>query len=204
MDTMTAGIIQESKKRQTALAIHKFAGAHAATAALLAQTQVGDEIGLTILTIGMMSTIVSINGGKWSAKLGGAIIGITGGTVVGVKAGMFLVKWIPGFGNGANALASAFTTELLGWTTYALLCSGHDPEKLTEEQKNDIRQMAEKLKDEEKSTNSGRELYKKMSKEDKRSIDDLLKTMRKSKCEEAGDEAFEKLIIKFSDIIAKY
>ena len=200
MDTTTAGIIQESKKHQTALTIHKYAIAHAGTAALLAQTEFGDEACLSILTIAMMCTIVSINGGKWSAKLGGVIFGIVGGTVVGVKTGMLFIKMIPGIGNAANALASTFTTELLGWTTYALLSSGRDPEKLTEAQKKEIRQMAEKLKDEENSTNSGREFYKKMSREDKQSIDDLLKTMRKSKSEDAAEE----LALKFAKIISKY
>lgn len=200
MDIITAGIIQESKKHQTAVAIHKYTAAHGVTAALLAQTEFGDEFCLTILTTAMMCTIVSINGGKWTTKLGGSILGITGGTVVGIKAGMLFIKWIPGLGNGANAAASMFTTELLGWTTYALLCSGHDPEKLTDLQKKEIKKMAEKFKDEENSSCSGRKLYKKMSKDDKRSIDDLLKTMRKTKNEEAAEE----LALKMAKIISKY
>lgn len=198
MDITTAGVIQESKKRQTAIAIHKYAAAHAAVAALLAQTEVGDEVCLTILTSAMMCTVVSINGGKWSAKLGGTILSIAGGTVVGVKSGMLLIKWIPGIGNAANAAASSFTTELLGWTAYALISSSHDPENLTETQKQEIRQMAEKLKGDEKS--SGRQLYKKMSRDDKRAIDDLLKTMRKTK----GEEAAEKIAFKIANIISKY
>lgn len=198
MDMITAGVIQESKKRQTSIAIHKYALAHAGTAALLAQTEIGDELCLSILTIAMMCTVISINGGKWSSKLGGIIFGIAGGAVIGVKSGMLLIKWIPGLGNAANAVASSFTTELLGWTAYSLISSGLDPEKLTETQKQEIKQMAEKFKNEEKS--SGRDLYKKMSKDDKRAIDDLLKTMRKTKNEEAA----ENLALKIANIISNY
>lgn len=198
MDIITSGVIQESKKHQTALAIHKYAVAHASVAALLAQTEIGDEFCLTILTIAMMCTVISINGGKWSAKLGGIILGIAGGTVVGIKSGMLLIKWIPGLGNAANAAASSFTTELLGWIAYSLISSGRDPETLTESQKQEIKQMAEKLKSDEKS--SGRKLYKKMSKDDKRAIDDLLKTMRKTQNEESA----EKLAMKIADIISRY
>lgn len=198
MDMITAGVIQESKKRQTSIAIHKYALAHAGTAALLAQTEIGDEVCLTFLTTAMMCTVITINGGKWSAKLGGAILGIAGGTVVGVKSGMLLIKWIPGLGNAANAVASSFTTELLGWTAYALISSGHDPEKLTDTQKQEIKQMAEKFKSEENS--SGRELYKKMSKDDKRAIDDLLKTIRKTK----NEETRENIALKIASIISEY
>lgn len=200
MDLITAGIVQESKKHQTAVAIHKYTLAHGATAALFAQTEFGDELLLTILTSAMMCTIVSINGGKWTAKLGGTILGIAGGTVVGVKTGMLFIKWIPGIGNAANAAASIFTTELLGWTAYALLCSGLDPEKLSDSQKKEIKQMAEKLKDEEDASSSGRQLYKKMSKDDKRSIDDLLRTMKKTKNEALAEE----LALKMANIISKY
>jgi uncharacterized protein (DUF697 family) len=200
MDTVTAGIIQESKKRQTAATIHKYATAHAATAALLAQTEIGDELCLTILTTAMMFTIVAINGGKWTAKFAAAVLGIAGGTVIGIKAAMLLVKWIPLVGNAVNATASLFTTELLGWTAYALLSSGRDPENLTEAQKAEIKQMAENLKNKENTSKSGRELYKKMSRSDKRAIDDLLKTMRKSKSEEVASE----LALKMAKIIERY
>lgn len=200
MDTITAGVIQESKKHQTALAIHKYAAAHAAVAALLAQTELGDELCLSILTTAMMCTVTSINGGKWTAKLGGTIIGIAGGTVVGVKVGMLFIKIIPGLGNAANAAAATFTTELLGWTTYALISSGRDPEKLTNSQKEELRKMAEKLKAEEGSSHSGRKLYKKMSKVDKTAVDDLLKTMRKTKNEEEA----ERLALKVANIVSKY
>ena len=79
MNIEIAGIIQESKKRQTAIAIHKYALAHAGTAALLAQTEVGDEVALSILTIAMIMTIISINGGRWHAGLAGSIIALSAG-----------------------------------------------------------------------------------------------------------------------------
>lgn len=200
MDILTAGIIQESKKHQTAVAIHKYAIAHAGTAAIFAQTEVGDEFFLSILTIAMLRTIVAIYGGKWTTKFCASVLGIAGGTVIGVKTGMLFIKWIPFIGNGANATASFFTTELLGWAAFALLSSGRDPENLTDRQKTDIRKIAEKMKNEENESGTGRKLYKKMSKADKRAIDDLLKTIRKSKNEEDS----EKLGLKIANIITKY
>ena len=198
MNIEIAGIIQESKKRQTAIAIHKYSLAHAGTAFLLAQTEFGDEVALSILTVAMITTIMSINGGKWHAKLAGSIISLAAGEVLGLRGSALLYKWIPGVGNIANALSSATTTEILGWTTYALVSSGLDPENLTEQQKKDIKDMAARLKTSE--ANTGRDLYKKMSRADKRAIDDLVKMLRKSK-----DEALaERLGMKIAQIIGKY
>ena len=58
--------------------------------------------------------------------------------------------------------------------------------------------MAEKFKTEEKET--GREVYRKISREDKRAIDDLVKMIRKSKSEELA----ESVGVKIAQIIGKY
>ncbi|MDE6996761.1 MAG: hypothetical protein K2P04_02650 [Oscillospiraceae bacterium] len=200
MDILTAGIVQESRKHQTAIAIHIFALAHAGTAATLAQTEFGDEIFLTILTVAMLHTIVSIHGGKWTTKFCAAVLGIAGGTVIGVKGAMLLVKWIPFLGNAANAAASLFTTEFLGWIAYALLSSGRNIDNLTDEQKSDIRKIAEDLKNEESTSRSGRKLYKRMSKDDRRAVDDLLKSIQKNKNEDAPED----IALKIAGILTKY
>lgn len=198
MDIDTAGIIQESRKRQTALTIHKFTAAHAGTAFLLAQTEVGDEVALSFLTVAMMIVIVSINGGKWHTKLAGSIIALSAGEVAGLRGSALLYKWMPGIGNLGNAVSSAATTELIGWTTYALISSGLSADNMTDEEKKQIKNVAERLKSDEKET--GRELYKKMSRADKKAIDDFVKQIRKSKSEETT----EKLALKIAKIIDKY
>ncbi len=47
----------ECDKRMTGILIHTFAIAHALTAALLAQTLVGDEAALTALTVAMIISV---------------------------------------------------------------------------------------------------------------------------------------------------
>ena len=52
------------EKKVTAITIHGFAVAPAATAFALAQTMVGDEAALTVLTIAMIECIARINDRK--------------------------------------------------------------------------------------------------------------------------------------------
>ena len=52
----------DEKLRITHVLIHGFAAAHAATAATLSQTIVGDEAALTVLTISMIIAIARLHG----------------------------------------------------------------------------------------------------------------------------------------------
>ena len=52
------------QKRMSGFIIHGFAVAHAAAAALLAQTLLGDEPVLTALTIAMITAVAILNGAE--------------------------------------------------------------------------------------------------------------------------------------------
>ncbi len=201
MEIKTSEIIAASKLRQTALIIHKYATVHAATAGLLAQTIVGDTLALSFLTVAMESTIVALNGGRWTKKLGAAVLSIMTGTYVGVYGGAFLLKWMPGIGNAANAAASFVTTELVGWTTYVLLSSGLSIDVLTDTQKKAIFEEAKRMAKNEKG--NGKQMYKRMSREDKNRIDTYVKQIVRAS-EDKDESVLNDLAQKFAEIAAKY
>ena len=98
------------EKRMSGFIIHGFAVAHAVVAALFAQTLVGDEAILTSLTVAMIISVARLNGAKWSAGEALAFLGIFIGYYVGTRGAAFLIKWIPGIGNAANATVTFATT----------------------------------------------------------------------------------------------
>ena len=186
------------EKRITAVIIHGFAGAHAATAFALAQTMVGDELALTVLTIAMIECVARVNDRKWGVAEALAVIGVLAGGYIGTRLGVALIKWIPGIGNGANAAATFTTTEILGWIAYTLVKQDKDPTQLTEKEKKAVRQEAEKLKDDK----TGEELYATMSSEDKKIFNDLIDKLRRVPKED--DAKREGLIQQISEIVKKY
>lgn len=186
------------EKRITAVIIHGFAVAHAATAFALAQTMVGDELALTVLTIAMIECVARVNDRKWGVAEALAVIGVLAGGYIGTRLGVALIKWIPGIGNGANAAATFTTTEILGWIAYTLVKQDKDPTQLTEKEKRAVRQEAEKLRDDK----TGEELYAKMSSEDKKKFNDLIEKLKKVPKED--DEKREGLIQQISEIVKKY
>lgn len=186
------------EKKVTAITIHGFAVAHAATAFALAQTMVGDEAALTVLTIAMIECIARINDRKWGAAEALAVMGVMAGGYIGTRLGVAFVKWIPGIGNGANAAATFATTEILGWIGYTLVKQDKDPTKLTREEKKEVQREAERLQKDK----TGEELYNKMSAQDKKKFDDLMSQFRKLKKED--DAKREALIQQISEIVKKY
>lgn len=185
------------EKRTTALMIHGFAVAHAATAFALAQTMVGDEAALTVLTIAMIECVARVNDRKWGAAEAFAVMGVMAGGYIGTRLGVAFVKWIPGLGNGANAAATFATTEILGWITYTLVKQDKDPSKLTREEKKELQREAEELRNDK----TGEELYDKMSNQDKKKIDDLMSQFRRMARED--DAKREELIQQISEIVKK-
>lgn len=186
------------EKRVTALIIHGFAVAHAATAFALAQTMVGDEIALTLLTIAMIECIARANDRKWGVGEALAVMGVIAGTYIGTRLGVTLIKWVPGLGNGANAAATFTTTEILGWLAYAIVKQDKDPSQLTEKEKRELKKEAEKLQKDK----TGEELYEKMSAEDKRNFNNLMNQFKK--VEKDDDAGREKLIRQLEMIAKKY
>lgn len=186
------------EKRITAVVIHGFAAAHAATAFALAQTVVGDEPLLTLLTIAMIECVARVNNRKWGVAEALAVMGVMAGGYIGTRLGVTLIKWIPGLGNGANAAATLATTEILGWIAYTLVKEDKDPSKLTQAEKKAVQREAEELRKDK----TGEELYNKMSAQDKKKFDDLMTQFRRLSRED--DARREELIQQVSDIVKKY
>lgn len=186
------------EKRITSLIIHGFAVAHAAIAFSFAQTMIGDEALLTLLTIAMIECIARVNDRKWGVGEALSVIGVMAGGYIGTRLGVAFIKWIPGIGNGANAAATFTTTEILGWITYTLVKQDIDPSKLTREEKAEIQRSAEKLSKDK----TGEELYEKMEAEDKKKFNDLIREFRKLSRED--DNNREIIIQQIQEIVKKY
>lgn len=186
------------EKRITALIIHGFAVAHAATAFTLAQTILGDELALTVLTIAMIECVARVNDRKWGVADALAVIGVLAGGYVGTRLGVAFIKWIPGLGNGANAAATFTTTEILGWIAYTLVKQDKNPSKLTKKEKEELIREAEKLSNDK----TGEELYGKMSSQDKKKFNALVAQFRRIQRED--DAKREDLIQQISEIVKRY
>ena len=186
------------QRRITAIMIHGFAAAHAAVAFTLSQTMVGDEIALTGLTIAMIECIARVNDRKWGVGEALAVIGVMSGGYIGTRLGVALIKWIPGLGNGANAAATFATTEILGWIAYTLVKQDKSPSRLTKKEKEELKKEAENLKNDK----TGEELYEKMSAEDKKEFNELMKQFRK--IDRNDDAAREPVIAQLEELIKKY
>lgn len=97
--------------------IHGFAIARAVTAATLSQTVIGDEAALTALTIAMIVGISRVYNRPWGVGNALAFLGCFAGFYLGTRGAVFLIKWIPGIGNAANA-ATAASWRLRASLTY--------------------------------------------------------------------------------------
>lgn len=167
----------DSKKKMTGMMIHGFAVAHALTAALLAQTLVGDEAALTALTVAMIIAVAKMNGADWDTGMALAFLGIFIGGYVGVRGATFLIKWIPGIGNAANAAVTLTTTEVLGWATYLFIKKGKlDPKDMTKKEKETLWKEARAVQREEEQ--KSKRLYNSMSEVDKSEYRSIMNQLR--------------------------
>lgn len=167
----------DEKKRMSGMMIHGFAVAHALTAALLAQTLVGDEAALTALTVAMIIAVAKLNGADWDSGAALAFLGVFIGGYLGVRGATFLVKWIPGIGNAANAAVTFTTTEVLGWATYLFIKKGKgDPRAMTQAEKDSLWQEARDMREKEEA--ESKRLYESMSEEDKKEYKDIMSQLR--------------------------
>ena len=187
-------------KQATALVIHSFAVAHAATAALLAQTVIGDEAALTALTGSMIVTIVKMNGKHWTIGKALKFLGLFIGQYAGTRGAAFLIKWIPGIGNAANAITTFTITEVLGWTTYAFVSSGNDDfDSMSKSERDNLWKQAQKMREDEAA--KSKKLYDSMSDEDKRAYDAAMKELRNK---DISDTRRDELTDEINRIASKY
>lgn len=190
----------DSKKKMTGMLIHGFAVAHALTAALLAQTLVGDEAVLTALTVAMIIAVAKMNGADWDTGMALAFLGIFIGGYVGVRGATFLIKWIPGIGNAANAAVTLTTTEVLGWATYLFIKKGKsNPKDMTEKEKEALWKEAKSMQKEEEQ--ESKRLYDSMSEADKSEYKSI---MNQLKTKNLPDETRSYLLNRLEIITEKY
>ena len=188
-------------KLATGVVIHGFAVAHAATAALLAQTMIGDEAALTALTGAMIVTIAKMNGAHWGVGKARKFLGLFIGNYAGTRGAAFLIKWIPGIGNAANAAVTFTITEVLGWATYAFVKDdgNRDPESMTKNERDNLWKKARDMREQE-SANSER-IYNSMSASDKKEYDDAIRELKKTNLTESERN---RLIDKIDELTKKY
>lgn len=190
----------DSKKKMTGMMIHGFAVAHALTAALLAQTLVGDEAVLTALTVAMIIAVAKMNGADWDTGMALAFLGIFIGGYVGVRGATFLIKWIPGIGNAANAAVTLTTTEVLGWATYLFIKKGKsNPKDMTEKEKEALWKEAKSMQ--KKEEQESKRLYDSMSEADKSEYKSI---MNQLKTKNLPDETRSYLLNRLEIITEKY
>lgn len=187
------------EKRLTGFIIHGFAVTHAGTAALLSQTLVGDEAVLTFLTVAMIICIARANNRSWGVADALAVIGVLAGTYLGTRGAVFLVKWIPGIGNAANAVTTFGVTELLGWTAYLLIKEDKKPEELSSKEKEELKKKAEKLKKEQHD--ESKRLYEKMTDKDKNEYEQIMKQLKNK---DLPEDTISYLTQRLEEIARKY
>lgn len=190
------------KKRLTAIVIHIFAGAHAASAALLAQTMVGDEAVLTALTVAMILAICRIHGMSATIKNALGFLGILAGFYVGTRTAMFLIKWMPAIGNGANAISTVFTTEVIGWAVYALVSTGRSIDDVTKQEADELIRKGKEYRRE--NIENKRKIKKTiigMSESDK---SEYHRMMEQLKSQDLSEEKRDHLLRELDDLFKKY
>lgn len=170
----------DEKLRITHVLIHGFAAAHAATAATLSQTIVGDEAALTVLTISMIIAIARLHGQTVEVGSAFALLGTFAGFYLGTRGAVFFVKWIPFLGNAANAIATTVTTETLGWVTYYIVSQGKSIESVRKDEVEDwIKESKKYKKEHEKEWKEMEKTIKEMTSDDKEMYESLVKELRK-------------------------
>lgn len=172
--------------------IHGFALAHATTAAALSQTIAGDEAALTALTITMIMAISSLYNQPLKVSEAFAVLGIFAGHYLGTRGMILCVKWIPGIGNIANAIATTVTTETLGWITVFLVSKG---QTITNIKKNDakriIKESEQFRKEHKKEWEEIKTIVNNMNENDKKEYKFLINELQKREISDDERKAYE-------------
>lgn len=106
-------------KLEANIVIHGFAVIHGGTALVLSQVPFADTVALTAETIAMVSYVVKKCGASWKQAQIEAFAAQQLARFVGVEVAKQGYKYIPLYGNIANAGVSIAITEAIGWATYA-------------------------------------------------------------------------------------
>lgn len=173
--------------------IHGFAVTHAVTAAALSQTVAGDEAALGTLTVTMIIAISRVYNRPYGVGEALAVLSLYAGFYLGTRGALFLVKWIPGIGNAANAITTIAVTETLGWVTYLMVKEGKNPKKMSKSDAKRVWGEAKSLKKKMKEQQDKvREAVDRMSQEDKEKYKRLIKQMQNKKLSESEAKKIEK------------
>jgi len=84
---------------------------------------------LTPMTVAMVIAIGFQCKAKLNMRTAIAIMADFVGFILGTSIAMFIIGLAPGIGNLANAIATGFVTQLLGWLTYIILKDDHNAKK---------------------------------------------------------------------------
>lgn len=84
-----------------------------------AQIPLADNVVITPLQIGMIIRLGKVFDQKITKSAAGAVLASLWASILGRAASQFLWGWIPGLGNGNNAVTAVALTELIGWTAAA-------------------------------------------------------------------------------------
>lgn len=148
----------------------------------------------------MIIAVAKMNGADWDSGAALAFLGVFIGGYVGVRGAAFLVKWIPGVGNAANAFVTLSTTEALGWATYLFIKNGKtDPKSMTQAEKNNLWKEAKTLR--KKEAQESKQLYESMSEADKRESKDLIEQL---KAKDLPEKTRDYLLNRLESITSKY
>lgn len=109
---------REMNERVVALIIHAFTICHVVTAACLGP---GAGPALTPMTSIMVFAIGTQCDAEFNVKKALKVISTFVGLILGTSIAETLIGLFPIIGNLANAAATGFVTELLGWSTYVIL-----------------------------------------------------------------------------------
>lgn len=98
-----------------------FVVAHALTCFFLHDTSVGDGIFLTVLTIGMVYSLIRFYKVPFDVFLGLAFLACFAGFYIGTEGARLLEGWVPGWGIWINVLITSLVTEILGFIIIILV-----------------------------------------------------------------------------------
>jgi uncharacterized protein (DUF697 family) len=139
---MTTDVELELKQQKANFLIHAFAVAHGSLAFLLANTVILDGPILAGLTVWMIQKLGKLYGKEdvngyqvfWN------IFAYVSGTWLASRALFF----IPGLGNWASAAATMLITEIIGWACIIIFSNNLDPASIPKEQWKKIIKEAKK------------------------------------------------------------
>ncbi|MDY0174879.1 MAG: hypothetical protein RBR62_06785 [Bacteroidales bacterium] len=101
------------------LIIHGFAVAHALSCYLLHNTNLGDTLVLTCLTIAMVVILIRAFGGPVEVIVGLLLLSSFAGYFLGTNGARWIQMLFPGMKHIlSNVLTTTLVTEIIGWSVF--------------------------------------------------------------------------------------